>query len=123
MNTAERWLSSNGLSRHKKRTRYDGLGRLIANIDLSASGTDGASYTTGVSEHYKYDIGGRLCKIAENVAGTDAPVDVNVWKQLLYESSPRNIRTGEIKAGEQWRAANKRTSIKISSGRSVPFLY
>ena len=121
VNTAERWLSSNGLSRHKKETRYDGLGRLIANIDLSASGTDGASYTTGVSEHYKYDIGGRLCKIAENVAGTDAPVDVNVWKQLLYESSPRNIRTGEIKAGEQWRAANKRTSIKISSGRSVPF--
>ena len=67
VNTAERWLSSNGLSRHKKETRYDGLGRLIANIDLSASGTDGASYTTGVSEHYKYDIGGRLCKIAENV--------------------------------------------------------
>ncbi|MDE6611213.1 MAG: hypothetical protein K2K22_01470 [Muribaculaceae bacterium] len=123
VNTSERWLGADGKSRHKKETRYDGLGRLIANIDMSAIGKDSSgSFISGVSEHFMYDNMGRLSRVAENVAGTEAPADSYSWKRLLYEASPRNILTAEIKAGEQWMLNNKKLTIRNSSSPTKPLI-
>lgn len=109
---------------HYSRTLLDGLGRECITLE---------SRETGVSAQLtEYDVMGRPCKKwAPVYTGYSSPSDQTVrnaaithygtgypYSSILYESSPRNIEIGSIKAGTEWHNYNKTVKVEYLANTS-----
>ncbi len=79
---------------HSSETRFDGLGREVAQEDK----------TTGISAYTRYDGMGRPSAVSRPLS--DAPGEYD-WTLTSYEASPRAVEIESIKAGQLWQQADK----------------
>ncbi|MDE6157622.1 MAG: hypothetical protein K2F78_05695, partial [Muribaculaceae bacterium] len=103
-----KFLDANGTRKSVTKKKYDGLGRLSCELNLSARGKDANGTKTGIGRFFRYDNCGRLAGTTGSIGDTVPPLDDMLWIDYSYEQSQRNIRKQENLQGDRWKSTYKK---------------